>query len=1261
MGRHPSVNRRRQLRIPLHLPIAALAVVIALATPWSASPRADEAREVLTFGPGTPTPRPVDIAALRPAGPVAAPSSAARTTFPLLTGFVPISEMPTEDVDVVEVMSVGMGPILVWPTEGIVHFFPHAPGPQLPPMASLPTPSPNITGVDFVSDGTWGVFATLGFLNLYDLTGPVPVPAASVPLIGSPARRDIDPRLIAHPASPSGVAALYATGTEIWCVAVPTGAPLWMTPLPSPVVEAVDPQINAANTLVFAPTEGWMTAIDAVSGGILSSTPLSTTLVREVDARFVLGDALCYLPATGSLFVFDGTPPGAGGIGALVAAIPVPSFYIEGNDLEVEASGTYGFIPTLAAMLQVDLGAIAIAATHPFTGAVHQRNHDAVFSDPAMGPPRAVYATQGLAWVYDIFTLSVFAVLPTPGTLVDGVDPVFTDAPPAGTVAILPTMGFTHFINAAAGAVATVTTPGVLRTDVDARPGPEPGNKLVQPVLGGLFWAEAFTPTEWVVPVSGGCWSVDPAAGLVLGFTPYPGLTYRGGDAQATALLPGPIEPAYSIDDPDQDFLTKCWEYKYAINRWPYWWSYAPFADYPTWIPFGPFGPPALLGYDIMNDFKVFLMGSDGVFPNQVGILDAGGGLIQTIACPDEVISGVIWDYDNKHVKLRMRNQLELVINLATLAWSPFASYYFHVYADYGRYYPVVDRMNGWQFIPMLGHRRVYVYDHLNGVAVTTINLPARIIRRPVFDEQRKTLVMPLANRQVAFINGHRLRLGLPNAVYYSPVLPAHVVGTPVFDLYNHYTVCKLYGGRLAVLDNHNGFVVWDSGVLPYWPVGPLQIDCYNKIGKGFFRDALFNYHEMWLNLFPLAFGGVPALQWLPVPGVPYGYPLFDSRDGYEFYRTNTDLISYRYLFNPLAGGILTTPFPMAGNLFFDRVNKYGLVRLQGPYLYWMNLHRVTSGLAGATNLISLPVPAVDDIVFDTQGHYAAVHLQDGRVALVDMHQGALTHLSNGLPLLERQLYVHPFRHLINWPSKVPPIGPGQEVTVDLAPIRWNPPQLPYVQVVNTPAIPVESDDFNPPPPLIPIEIVQLSLQSGDASGVVHFRLTPAATDPGNIIQVRNLTTFDTANMDEPAEAVQDDSGCEISVIAQTGDQLCFVAFDMAGNASPPTCIAVGPVVGVTPGAAPESFGFALTSRLPARDDASFHLSLPERAHVELSLFDVAGRRVATLLDESRPAGEHDVTWDLTGERGGAVAPGVYFASVRAGEHRARVRVVVLR
>jgi hypothetical protein len=73
----------------------------------------------------------------------------------------------------------------------------------------------------------------------------------------------------------------------------------------------------------------------------------------------------------------------------------------------------------------------------------------------------------------------------------------------------------------------------------------------------------------------------------------------------------------------------------------------------------------------------------------------------------------------------------------------------------------------------------------------------------------------------------------------------------------------------------------------------------------------------------------------------------------------------------------------------------------------------------------------------------------------------------------------------------------------------------------------------------------------------------------------------------------------------------------------------------------------------------AFRLAAP--ADVRLSIFDVSGRRVQTLAEGARPAGDQSVTWDGTDVTGQRVASGVYFYRLwldgqPAGEERIVIR-----
>jgi len=107
-------------------------------------------------------------------------------------------------------------------------------------------------------------------------------------------------------------------------------------------------------------------------------------------------------------------------------------------------------------------------------------------------------------------------------------------------------------------------------------------------------------------------------------------------------------------------------------------------------------------------------------------------------------------------------------------------------------------------------------------------------------------------------------------------------------------------------------------------------------------------------------------------------------------------------------------------------------------------------------------------------------------------------------------------------------------------------------------------------------------------------------------------------------------------------------------------------VLAVT-GAAPWTDAIVLADRLdsafpnPFRQQATIRFALARPAAVRLSIYDVGGRRVATLIEGPLLAGEHRRVWDGRDDAGRVVAGGAYFYRLEAGSWRAAGRVLKLR
>jgi hypothetical protein len=79
----------------------------------------------------------------------------------------------------------------------------------------------------------------------------------------------------------------------------------------------------------------------------------------------------------------------------------------------------------------------------------------------------------------------------------------------------------------------------------------------------------------------------------------------------------------------------------------------------------------------------------------------------------------------------------------------------------------------------------------------------------------------------------------------------------------------------------------------------------------------------------------------------------------------------------------------------------------------------------------------------------------------------------------------------------------------------------------------------------------------------------------------------------------------------------------------------------------------------PFNPSTTIRFSVRETAPVSLTIYDVTGRRVKTLVDGTRESGDHSVNWNGMEEGGSRVAAGVYFARLECGGEVRTTKVVL--
>jgi hypothetical protein len=119
-----------------------------------------------------------------------------------------------------------------------------------------------------------------------------------------------------------------------------------------------------------------------------------------------------------------------------------------------------------------------------------------------------------------------------------------------------------------------------------------------------------------------------------------------------------------------------------------------------------------------------------------------------------------------------------------------------------------------------------------------------------------------------------------------------------------------------------------------------------------------------------------------------------------------------------------------------------------------------------------------------------------------------------------------------------------------------------------------------------------------------------------------------------------------------------ITAVDDAGNESAWTS---GTATAVQASQAPAEFALLHNAPNPFNPSTTVYFDVPERALLELAVYDVQGRRVRTLARGSFDPGRRHVRWDGRDDRGNPVASGVYMYRLIAPSYTESKKMILLR
>ena len=81
----------------------------------------------------------------------------------------------------------------------------------------------------------------------------------------------------------------------------------------------------------------------------------------------------------------------------------------------------------------------------------------------------------------------------------------------------------------------------------------------------------------------------------------------------------------------------------------------------------------------------------------------------------------------------------------------------------------------------------------------------------------------------------------------------------------------------------------------------------------------------------------------------------------------------------------------------------------------------------------------------------------------------------------------------------------------------------------------------------------------------------------------------------------------------------------------------------------------------PFNPTTQIRYNLPKENIVTITIFDLAGRNIRTLMNVEQTAGYHTIGWDASNDLGEGVAAGMYIYTIQAGEYRATKKMVLLK
>lgn len=130
----------------------------------------------------------------------------------------------------------------------------------------------------------------------------------------------------------------------------------------------------------------------------------------------------------------------------------------------------------------------------------------------------------------------------------------------------------------------------------------------------------------------------------------------------------------------------------------------------------------------------------------------------------------------------------------------------------------------------------------------------------------------------------------------------------------------------------------------------------------------------------------------------------------------------------------------------------------------------------------------------------------------------------------------------------------------------------------------------------------------------------------------------------------------ETSIGPQTGISLVNTKAEMLTHKFDPIEFVAKPEQAI-----PKEFSLSQNYPNPFNPTTTISYALPQNAQVKLSVYNILGQKVRTLVDEYQSAGYKQVTWNGQNDQGSEVSSGIYFYKIQADSYTKTAKMSMLK